>query len=81
MTQVVNDAQITFMHRALRALVRSHPDPRALHDAWREESAAALSSLGIEQVRIDAPADVKGAFERAFWQWEEVVQEAVRRQD
>lgn len=74
-----NQAQITFMHRVLRAVVRSHPNPGALRDAWRDESSEALAQLGIHQVRLSAPGDVKHEFQQAFWQWNGVISEAAAR--
>lgn len=84
MSQVSDDleikAQITFMHRVLRAVVRSHPNPEALRDAWQEESSEALAHLGIRQVALDAADDVTQAYQKAFWQWTGLIsEEAIRR--
>lgn len=72
-------AQITFMHRVLRAVVRSHPNPEALRDAWQEESSEALAHLGIQQVALDAADDVTQAYQKAFWQWAGLISEEVNR--
>lgn len=72
-------AQVTFMHRALRAVVRSHPDPLALREVWLEESSEALAHLGIQQVGLAAPNDVTDAFQKAYWQWSGIIAEGTNR--
>ena len=72
-------AQITFMHRVLRALVRSHPNPVEMRDAWQAESSEALTHLGIQQVALDAPDEVTRANQKAFWQWNGLIAEEVNR--
>lgn len=71
------NAQITFMHRVLRALVQTHPNPAALVEAWQQESSEALAHLGIQQMGLNSPAEVNDEFQKAFWQWNLVVREQV----
>ncbi|MBN4972884.1 hypothetical protein JY404_00315 [Stenotrophomonas maltophilia] len=73
--EVALHAQVTFMHRALRALVKTHPNPDALAEAWQQEASDALAHLGIQQLALDAPQDLKDEYQKAFWQWNEVIRD------
>lgn len=82
MDEVALHAQVTFMHRVLRALVKTHPNPGALAEAWQQEASDALAHLGILQLGLNAPQDLKDEYQQAFWQWNEVIRDQqVLRED
>ena len=77
--QIELQSQLTFMHRVLRAIVKSHPNPDGLLEEWQVESSEALAHLGIQEIRLDSPENVNDAFQRAFHQWNLVIREQVIR--